>query len=239
MELLNFHLYDKSAAQLVVSGPCHLVELDGNYAGSGNEYLQIFDKATAPVANDVPIMSFALTAAGPLPSIFAVIGTLYFVNGFGVGISTTNEKYTASASAFDVFGATELTDIPALTGTTAVTQGTATDIYTVFNEAGAGAPEGPKNLVSAVAVNGEGATRYVFLYADATLATTEGSKPILQWKMLTGTTLKLWFGVTGTNFFSLDSSHVLHVGCFFVVSTTPTVLTTSSDSGFTFDASYL
>ena len=112
MQLRKFSAYDKTAAQSVFSVPCTLIQLDGNYTGGGGEYLQIFDKATAAAANDVPIASFVLSAAGPLPSIFGVLGAVPLANGLSIGISTANEKYTASSSGFDIFGGVSEMELP-------------------------------------------------------------------------------------------------------------------------------
>lgn len=119
-QLRSFSAYDKTAGQSLFTVACRLVNIDGNYqAGAGGEFFQIFDKASAPVANDVPLRSFYLPA-GPvnLPSIFQTLGPLTLTLGLAVGISSVNEKYTASASAYDVFGDVEEYELPG-TGLTA------------------------------------------------------------------------------------------------------------------------
>lgn len=120
-QLRSFSAYDKTAGQSLFTVACRLVNIDGNYpAGPGGEFFQIFDKASVPVANDVPLRSFYLPA-GPvnLPSVFQTLGPLTLALGLAVGISSVNEKYTASASAYDVFGDVEEFELPGTGLTTA------------------------------------------------------------------------------------------------------------------------
>jgi hypothetical protein len=63
-------------------------------------YVQIFDKATAPVGGDIPLfvaarlVNQATLTATPLPATYGV----YMANGIAVGISTTRATFTSVAN---------------------------------------------------------------------------------------------------------------------------------------------
>lgn len=239
MQSKQFSLYDKSAAQSVVGRPCVLTNIDGNYGGSGSEYLQIFDKATAAVANDVPIASFLLSAAGPLPSIFETIAANVFALGLSVGISTVNEKYTASASAFDIFGAYEEIEIPA-SGTTLVTS-TAFDTFTQLANPTTGA------LPIYLKVTGQTHTRRWLHFFGAIPA--EGDVAVRSWPMFTSdgaaaptytaiNPLILSFGNEGGRWFPKSATGTSRPGLYWAISTTELILTTAADMECTWTSYY-
>lgn len=87
--------------------PCSLTTLDG-FCDTAGVYLQLFDSITAPISTTtVPLASFQVANAGPLPSIFATLQPLTFVNGLYIAVSSTATVYTASAAVFSVFGTVE------------------------------------------------------------------------------------------------------------------------------------
>lgn len=193
MQLDHFALYDKTSAQAVVTRPCALINMYGNYTGAGGEFLQVFDKATAAVANDVPIISLYLGAGASgslLPSFFEGLGAHVFTNGISIGVSTVNEKYTASGSSFDIEGDTESMDLP-ITGLSTATDGVARVSATVWNDAA-----GPKKLYRLTIVNAEGVTVYPMIFTYTPSVNGE-----LAWKTLDGvadgTTRMFDFGENG------------------------------------------
>lgn len=64
--------------------------------GATAYYVQIFDKATAPIAGDTPIWVDRLPANGSCPLQFDE--GLYCVNGIGIAISTTPTTLTLAAA---------------------------------------------------------------------------------------------------------------------------------------------
>ena len=74
--------------------------------GTETRYLQLFDKTTAPVANDVPIECFAVYANGGqliINSTYFTQNGLALANGISWGMSTTPTLYTAAAAAETIF----------------------------------------------------------------------------------------------------------------------------------------
>lgn len=68
-----------------------------NKAAATKYWIQIFDKATAPVAADVPIWEAQVAAVTDYADDFGLEG-LYVVNGIGVALSTTSGVLTLAAS---------------------------------------------------------------------------------------------------------------------------------------------
>lgn len=66
-------------------------------SGATAYYLQLFSKATAPVATDVPIWERRLALSGDLELDFA-LSAPYFALGIGVAISTTPGVLTLGAA---------------------------------------------------------------------------------------------------------------------------------------------
>lgn len=65
-------------------------------------YLQIFNKATAPVSSDVPVFSFYLPATSGVVEIgseFFSENGFYLSTGLAIGISTVRGSYTAATAA--------------------------------------------------------------------------------------------------------------------------------------------
>lgn len=176
MQFRKFAAYDKTAAQSLFTVPCTLIKLDGNYTGSGGEYLQIFDKATAAAANDVPIASFVLSGAGPLPSIFETMGAVSMLNGLSIGISTVNEKYTASASSYDIFGGIALMELPVTETAVGPTDVFSTGLLDVWDATLAG---GIPKLSRIVYTNGAPAATKRWLVVYAATASDTDSTPLL------------------------------------------------------------
>lgn len=86
-----------TAGLSVTAKPGCLYQFNAINTGSTAYYLQFHDKATAPVANDVPIWEMRLAASGDLPTSFQLSG-LYFANGIAFAISTTPRLLTLAAS---------------------------------------------------------------------------------------------------------------------------------------------
>lgn len=60
-------------------------------------YLQVHDKSSAPIANDVPIWEQKLPAASDIPTSFQLAG-LYFANGIAFALSTTPRLVTLAGA---------------------------------------------------------------------------------------------------------------------------------------------
>jgi len=77
-----------------------------NKAASTKYFVQVFDKATAPVNNDVPIWEGQVAAGSDVEFNFNLVG-LYCANGIGVALSTTGNLLTLAgaddASAFGLY----------------------------------------------------------------------------------------------------------------------------------------
>lgn len=239
-QLRSFTGFNKTAAFVPIlagydsrptSFPCKLVDLTVNYAGSGGEFLQIFDKASVAVADDVPVYCIALTSAG-FYSLFQTVAPISLNTGFSVGISTSRFKYAAASSTYDISGDIEEFEDP-FTGVTIVGDlTTPTDNRTVWTDA-----NGPKRLLRVDfmmdGLSGGGATRYLMLFAED--SPTDGQRPIMQWGPYTDdntTVNRIDFGTDGFSPFSLaqiafGSAFTPHDGCYLVLSDTTKVLTYS------------
>jgi hypothetical protein len=62
-------------------------------------YLQIFNKTTAPVLNDVPIVQWQVSGTTIIGTDFFTEGGMNFTTGIAWGMSTTNGTYTAGTAA--------------------------------------------------------------------------------------------------------------------------------------------
>jgi hypothetical protein len=172
-QLRSFKYYNNTAAVNITAPdgrgpiPCALVDLDGTYSGAGGEWLQMFDLAATPGAGAVPLKSLQLMAAGPvpLPSLFQELGPITFTLGCWIGISSTQRTYTASASAFDVFGEISEWEMPRVSpmGTAISTAGdlsTAINTLQLWAEA---TPSTDQRVYRVIAKNvlNDGKTRYL------------------------------------------------------------------------------
>lgn len=68
-----------------------------NKSSSTSYFIQIHDKATAPIASDTPIWEGKLPAGGDWSVGFQLFG-LYFTNGISLAISTTAGTLTLAAA---------------------------------------------------------------------------------------------------------------------------------------------
>ncbi len=91
--------------KLVADERSTVLDLLVSNANASLRFFQLFDKATAPIAGDVPLYSYPVpggTAAQPaiviLDSSFL---TTYFAHGLGWAWSTTVGTFTDSATAAD------------------------------------------------------------------------------------------------------------------------------------------
>ena len=201
--------------------PCVLINLDGISADAG--YLQVFDLAVAPTSTStVPLMSMRVTAGGPLPSFFPALSGISLSKGLYIAMSSTDQVYTAVATAFDVFGAIDEYEVPPI-GVTAVGNfvSAVTHLQVWADSAG------PKKLVKVIVTNLSAltATRYLQLFAkDSPTDTSE--LPIAQWTIEQDTSYVFNFGSNGSNVVSQDNeSTTTYDGCTLWMSSTSGVLT--------------
>lgn len=227
-QLRSFSAYDKNANAGInlVANPCNLVAIDGNYvSGAAGQYFQIHDKATAPVNADVPLKSIILANAGPvnLPSMFETIGPMPFTLGLGVAISATNETLTLGTGSFDVYGETEEWETVPSGLSTAGDLTTGRDHLVVWANG-----SGPLSLYQFDFVNNTGATVYVMLFAKT--SPSDGYKPIIQLKYSSATTKRTQYLGASGSYILQNIGGTLFKGCDIAVSSTPEVLTQTTDT---------
>lgn len=171
MQLRSFEAYTNTAPViptliggwgLTTNKPCSLVNLDGYALGVG--YLQIFDlSATAQLVSGVtvPLKSFQVMAAGPLPSLFGELGPILLSAGLCVAFSSTGPVYTAVATSYSVFG--EIAEFENRLEGDNTTTTTANDTLVVWSQA-----TGPKHLMRLDIVNAAAPAtkRWLVIFAD-------------------------------------------------------------------------
>jgi len=200
--------------------PCTLATIDGVIAAAG-KYLQLFDSAVAPTGGDVPLRSWSVLLAGPLPSFFGQLGPISLAKGLFFAVSSTAGTYTADATSFDVEGEIGEFEFQHSGDSVIGDLTTGRDVLQVWSEA-----TGPKRLTRVDITNGTGAAAYLMVFA--TDAAANGLKPIVSIPLLsTDTARQLNFGQLGLYPSREDSNGTVHIGCRLAVSTTPTTLTAS------------
>lgn len=85
----------------VKTSPGLIFSLSANNANANARYLQIFNKASAPALNDVPIHSWLMPTGTQIliGSDFFGSNGAYCSTGVAVGVSTTNATFTAATAA--------------------------------------------------------------------------------------------------------------------------------------------
>jgi len=87
-----------TAGKSITTKPGNLYQFNAlNKSASTTYYLQIHDKASAPIASDVPIWEQKLAANGDIPTSFQLAG-LNFANGIAFALSTTPALLTLAGS---------------------------------------------------------------------------------------------------------------------------------------------
>ena len=167
---------------------CALCNIDGYAAASG--WLQFHDLAsTASLSSGVtvPMRSYYVSAAGPLPSISeSAGGPITFFNGLCIAFSSTEGVYTAVGTSYDVFGEIDEYEIPitSLMGTitSAGDRTTTVGALLVWADDGGGVKEGLHTLLEVVASTDKatpdsfGWSAYLLLFAHSP---TAGDVPIM------------------------------------------------------------
>lgn len=197
-----------------------LVNLDGTTAAAG--FLQLFDRTSGnPTNGTVPLKSFDVTAAGPLPSLFSELAPITFVNGICIAMSSTQTTYTAVATAFDAFG--EVEEWEGASPILIPNVNTAGDLVTGVNLLQVWADgAGPKKLYQIDYINNNASPVYVAIFA-AQLGASPAETPIypLGFKVTGTTPVSFRFGRDGISPFLPDGNGVLRNGCFIQPLTTP------------------
>lgn len=227
MKLLSFGGYSKVAPYIPFARPVNLTNLDGYAAGAG--WLQIFDRATAPTGGTVPLKSFNVAAAGPLMSLFQTLGAIALQTGLVIAFSSTEATYTADATSFDAFGEVEDYRISPDAETTETAAGDDTleiwaDNITEINN----------RLLRFTVTSGMATDCYVQLFAHSP---SNGAIPLAEWLLPAGESITEDFGVDGREVRSLISG-ARHYGAVLYCSSTPGVLTQTSDLSNDFSAEY-
>lgn len=218
--------YFAVAAQQVATHPVALLKLEAtlNSSAAAGLFLQIHNSAVVPAEGAAPFKCW--TAAECAYKEFKR-GELNLPLGCYICLSTTSATKTLSADLCDVLSV-ELTDPETPTGTTAA--GDLTTSVTglqVWADAA-----GPKRLI-ALEVNGAGLSTVCYLQLFAKDSPANGDVPVHEIKIAATANLTgangLRFGANGRDMFSIDANGA-HDGCTVKISTTPGVLTLTTDS---------
>lgn len=196
MSLRNFSALTKTAGASIYAYACNLTNMDGTLVvGTAPLWLQIFDKASAPIANDIPVESYEIISSGPFPlaSVFQSLAPITLATGFAVGISSVDQKYTAATATYSVLGQIEEGDqhIDGISG-----MGTTTN-STVNEQSNWTKAQGPKRLFALTIINGEAVSIYPMLFnADSTPTNgTVSNIPLVA--IAAGATKSYYFGADG------------------------------------------
>jgi len=222
--------------------PCVLENLDGIVAGPG--YLQIFDRAIAPVTTvTAPLLSIRVSDDGtglpmPLPSYLAAAGGLVLSNGLYIAMSSTQAVYTALATSFDVYGSIDEFEGVLQPDTLSSVSANSASSIAVWTDG-----DGPKKLVEVRIASGGtfAATSYLQLFAIASPGVTD--RPIVSWPLYDvngiAVTLPLVrkFGRDGLNVMDVSSGTV-RKACTLGISTTPGVFTVDGTASVNFTCLY-
>lgn len=236
MQTREYSALNKTAGASILAYPCTLTNMDGFlFSGTAPLYLQIFDKASAPATNDVPIKSLLITTSGPFPlvSIFQSLGPVYFALGLAVGISSTRDAYTAATATYSVFGEVEdsLQSTDSISGLS--TAGDTTSHVDALAPWADGDNNNQTRLFRLDIGNVSAGDRWIMLFPYKTGAgypVNAADHPLLQWKLSAGATRTLYFGPNGYRPFgtSLDPNNnhapVNYYGCSIWCSSTATTL---------------
>lgn len=165
-QLRSFAQYGNVGPYTPFAFPCVLCDLDGFVAAAG--WLQIHDNATGSLTGAVPLKSFQITGAGPIPSLFQTLGGVTLFNGLTIAMSSTEGTYTAVGTSFDAFG--EIDEYEGI-DVTRLGSSTVGDISTPRNtlQVWANGTSPSKTLYKLIINEVMGAKRFVIITATDTL----------------------------------------------------------------------
>lgn len=252
--LRNIQALTKSAGASILAYPCNLFNLDGVLVtGTGPLFLQLFDKASAPVANDVPVECYEVTTTGPFPlaSVWQAKWPIPFTLGLAVGISSVDFKYTAATASYSVSGQIEegmqSTDaIPSLSTTGDTT--THVNSLAVWNDGDASNANSLIRLdIANTLSNTPSNVRYVMVFGVSSHSTypQDGDLPVFVRKLAGGASTACYFGPEGLRPRQVGQHpgiatdyNTTFYGCAVVLSTSPTTLLTDPSNNMTCKAYY-
>lgn len=250
MQLRPFSALTQTASASIYAYPCTLTNMDGTLVvGTAPLFFQLFDKASAPVANDVPIAVYEITSSGPFPlaSVFQSLGPIPFALGLAVGISTDNYKYTAAAATYSVLGEIEESQqsTDGISGLTTIGDITThIDSLSVWQS---GDSNGTKNKLFRLKISNVSAgDRWVMLFGNPTAAVEyprDGHSPIMQWKLAASEAKTLYFGSDGLKPYQIAvtataPAPTAYYGCALIMSSTAGRLTTVVATDMTCQAQF-
>lgn len=234
--LRYFKSFGNTAPVVPFAFPVSLVDMNGYAAGAG--WLQIHDSATVVGGAEVPIASFYVAGAGPLPSIFQTLGPLTLLKGLCIAFSSTEATYTALATSYDIFGDVdeyEGIDPYLITGASTVgDRTTGVNSLQVWSEA-TGLSDNPY-LISVYATNSALVAQYLMLFS--TDAAADGSIPLVTLTIPASSSRTLNFGPNGLRPKRESSAYVITKGCSLFGSSTAGTLTAVADNSFKIEAVY-
>lgn len=242
--LRNIQALTKSAGASILAYPCNLFNLDGVLVtGTGPLFLQLFDKASAPVANDVPVECYEVTTTGPFPlaSIWQAKWPIPFTLGLAVGISSVDFKYTAATATYSVSGQIEeghqSTD--AVVGLSIVGD---TSTFVISQVAWNDGDANNSNALFRLRVsNNNAATRYIMLFGHPSSGggyPANGDQPFMSWTLAGLASMTKYFGSGIRPYQVKQTTNISYYGCIIVCSTTPTILTATLSTDITCEMQY-
>lgn len=153
----------ETAGYQLLTNPGTIYRIDGFCTGS-NTFLQLFDKASAPSANAVPLKSLQLFGGDGFSYTFLKEDMVSFVNGLYIAISTSEVNYVADTSGTKVSGDITIEDLSIVIGATkaGLTDVFGTGVLDVWD-----ATIGPKKLTQINFTNGaaDGTKRWLAICA--------------------------------------------------------------------------
>ena len=187
-QLRPFSAFKQTAPYIAFLYPVNLVSLTINLAAAG--WVQLYDTVTALAGNEVPVKSYYFGAAGTF-TIEMSAGPVPFLLGLTIAVSSTQEKYTAAATAFDAMGEineyeTDVTIGKSVIGDTTTTR-TYLDVWTTGTA---------KKLYKAIITEKLGTKAYIAIVAPIVNFNT-GQRPTWIMPLAANETKVLNFGTDG------------------------------------------
>jgi len=163
----------------------------GNFNGSANSWLWLFDTNGKPLATTAGLLAPTPLYPGAPFFLETELGSLQFYTGLYAAVSSSQETYTAaSTQKMDI--TVELDDPEDPSGNSY-----AGDTVTGVDSLAVYATTPSTNLYAITVKNNGGSTAYLQLFTASGPAA--GSAPYAQWTVTAGQTLNLSFGKQGTH----------------------------------------
>ena len=218
--------------------PGSIRRVRGNFNGSANSWLWLFDTNGQPlganVTGNIPLIAPTPLYVGAPFFIDESRGSLEFKSGLYAAVSSTQDTYTA-ASTQKVDITVEMDEPEEPSGNSyAGDTTTGVDSLVVY------ASSATNNIYALNVTNNYGATYYLQMFTAASPAA--GAKPFLQWTIASGATLSLVFGKPGIHPWTTSNTAAgvesLVQGCYLYGSTNTNSFSATNGGGWTMQAEY-